>query len=479
LKKVLHISTECYPAAKAGGMGDVVGALPLFLPEHGIEASVIIPKYKRQWFADQSFTKIFEGSIQLGLQMVHYSILALDDGALGYPFYCIDIPGLFDREDIYLGEDGHGYHDEDKRYISFQLATLDWLTHADVHFDLLHCHDHMTGLIPFIIKYCPDFEKLQHTPTVFTIHNGQYRGIFGWNINDYLPYYDDRHRGLLDWDGDINSLAAAIKCSWKVNTVSPSYMQELIQDMDTLTSLVQHEREKCTGIINGIDNELWNPATDAFLEHHLKKSWKSFKSKNKSALLKKYGLKSRRPLLGFIGRVAHQKGADILLDSIAQCLEAKIPVAAVILGSGDKELERSLTELAEKYPKDVEVIIAYNEKLAREIYAGCDFLMMPSRFEPCGLNQMYAMRYGTVPVVSNVGGLKDTVPDIRTKKGNGIVASSIDQEGFTQSIKRAVELYKNKKRLDALISKITKNDFSWNHSAREYADMYNQLTTTT
>ena len=438
-------------------MGDVVGALPLYLPVFGIEASVIIPKYKRKWFADNKFKKIHSGTIKLGVHKVEFEIQKLKSGTLDYPFYCVDIPGLFDREDIYLGIDGHGYYDEDKRNISFQLAIIQWLVSENPGFEVLHCHDHMTGLIPFFIKYCPHFDSLKKIPTVFTIHNGQYRGIFNWDVKKYFPYYDERHNGLLDWDGNINSLATAIKTSWVVNTVSPSYMDELINDFDTLTSLIANERNKCQGIINGIDNDLWNPALDTYLDHHLKNdNWKKFKSQNKSSLLKRYNLKSRRPLIGFIGRLAIQKGADILLASIEECLSQKVHFTAVILGSGDKSIEKSLKELSEKFPRDVEVIIAYNEKLAREIYAGSDFLMMPSRFEPCGLNQMYSMRYGTIPMVSNVGGLKDTVPDI-SKRGLGIVAKSIDSDGFSEGIRRAVDLYKDKTRFQKLIGFLIKS----------------------
>jgi starch synthase len=475
LIKALHISTECYPAAKAGGMGDVVGAIPLYLPVFGTEASVIIPKYKRKWFEENTFETIYASSLKLGSQKVEFEIQKLESDILDYPFYCVDIPGLFDREDIYLGEDGHGYPDEDKRNISFQLAIINWLNNIDIEFNILHCHDHMTGLIPFFIKYCPEFNALKTIATVFTIHNGQYRGIFDWSVKKYFPYYDDRHNGLLDWDGNINSLATAIKSAWVVNTVSPSYMEELISDFDTLTSLIENERSKCQGIINGIDNDLWNPEKDIYLDHHLKnEDWKNFKAQNKSSLIKRYNLKSRRPLVGFIGRLAIQKGADILLASIEKCLEEKLQFAVIILGSGDKNIEKSLIVLAEKYPRDVEVIIAYNEKLAREIYAGSDFLMMPSRFEPCGLNQMYSMRYGTVPIVSHVGGLKDTVPDI-SENGVGIVAQSVDENGFSEGIRRAVKLFKEKLEFQQLINKISGIDYSWSQSAEKYANLYSDL----
>jgi starch synthase len=252
-------------------------------------------------------------------------------------------------------------------------------------------------------------------------------------------------------------------------------MGELIENFDTLTALIRQESGKCQGIINGIDNDLWNPETDTYLEDHLAEdNWKAFKSSNKSSLLKKYNLKARRPLFGFIGRLAQQKGADILLQAVEYCLSQELSFATIILGSGDKYIEKSLIELAERYPRDIEVIIAYDEKLAREIYAGCDFLMMPSRFEPCGLNQMYAMRYGTIPIVSRAGGLKDTVPDI-ADGGNGIVAPSINTEGFIEGIARAVALFKDKKQFNNQIDKITKIDYSWNSSAEKYAALYQRL----
>ncbi|MEM9545005.1 MAG: glycogen/starch synthase [Bacteroidota bacterium] len=474
--KVLQISTECYPAAKAGGMGDVVGALPLYLPGQGIESSVVIPRYKRKWFEDHSFVSIHSGTVALGERDVQFEIQKLASTELGYPFYCVNIPGLFDREDIYLADDGHGYPDEKERYISFQLAILHWLTDGTESFDVLHCHDHMTGLITFLMQYCEAFRKLKDIPTAFTIHNGEYRGVFGWEVMAYFPWFEEGRGGLLDWDGDINSLATALKCAWKVNTVSPAYMQELIDDMGALTPLIRHEQAKCLGIINGIDDVLWNPETDKYLKNRrlVKNNWKGFKSKNKTFLLKKYDLKARRPLIGFIGRMAHQKGADILIESVEQCLAEGMKFSTVVLGSGDKQIETSLVDLAKKYPRDIGVTIAYDEKLARAIYAGCDFLMMPSRFEPCGLNQMYSMRYGTVPIVSHVGGLKDTVPDINDN-GYGIVARSVDAEGFKEGIQRAIAFYGDKSGLAKHIKKITKIDYSWNNSASQYAEMYREL----
>jgi len=277
---------------------------------------------------------------------------------------------------------------------------------------------------------------------------------------------------MLDWDGKINSLAASIKCAWQVNTVSSSYMEELSKNFDTLTPLIQQEKGKTSGILNGIDPELWNPATDKYLDQHLEKNnWTAFKSHHKNALLKRYDLKSRRPLVGFIGRMAHQKGADVLAEAIEQSLKNNQAVSFVILGSGDKAIEENITRLAKKYPQSVAAIIAYDEELSRHIYAACDFLIMPSRFEPCGLNQLYSMRYGTVPVVSAVGGLIDTVPDISVG-GNGIAFPQAETQYVTQAIERCVVLHKNKNKFTILRNKIVALDYSWNQSAKVYADLY-------
>jgi len=479
LKNILHVSSECYPAAKAGGMGDVVGALPTYLPQYGINASVVIPKYKTKWIAKQKFKETYAGTFLIDNKKQKFTVQKLSSKGLDFPLYCIDLPGLFDRESIYLAEDGHGFKDEPKRNIAFQTAVLEWLINEeDENFSLIHVHDHMTGLIPFFMQYCPKYKKLKKIPSVLSIHNGSYRGIFEWNeVSSFLPKFNDSDAGTLDWDGQINSLAAAIKCAWSINTVSPAYMLELIENSDTLRPLYESEIHKCKGILNGIDSKLWNPSTDAYLKDHLKShikaAWKTFKAANKKYLQTKYNLIARRPLIGFIGRFADQKGADLFLDAIDDALKNNLKFNAVILGSGDKELEQKAIDLSKTYTREVGADIAYNEKLARYIYAGCDFLIMPSRFEPCGLNQLYAMRYGTVPIASHVGGLKDTVVDI-SNDGEGIVINNLNKEAVIDAINRAIKLYQDKKSFTDLISKISKLDYSWNNSAEIYTNLYNE-----
>jgi len=474
--KVLHISSECYPAAKAGGMGDVVGALPKYLPQQNVEASVVIPMYRTKWIINAAFRRIYLGYVNLDGEKIDFTIFQYKGRDLKYPFYCVDIPGKFDREDIYLDTDGHGYKDEPERNVLFQRAVLQWLTYSDRKYDILHCHDHMTGLIPFMIQRCKEFTSLSEIPCLFTIHNGQYRGVFEWDrVGPYIPEYDTAHSGLLDWDDKINSLAAAIKCAWAVNTVSPTYMTEIIRDSDTLTILYNDVRDKLNGIINGVDNYLWDPEHDVLLSHNLiGNDWESFKNNQKKELCKKYKLNKELPLIGFIGRLAHQKGADLLKASLEQCLQSGLQFSVIILGTGDKGIESDLVELRNIFPDNVAVEIAYDERVSRLIYAATDFLIMPSRFEPCGLNQLFAMRYGSVPIVSAVGGLCDTVPDINDG-GNGIVVPYAKVEDISEGINRAIDLYRNRKKYQKLRSKITAEDYSWNNSAKQYAELYHSF----
>lgn len=472
--KVLHISTECYPAAKAGGMGDVVGALPIFLPQYTVDASVIIPKYQTKWIKSKKWKKLHTISLQLGKEKYKSSIELLEDNDLGFPLYTVNIPGLFDRESIYLDSDGEGYSDEIPRYIAFQRTVLDWLL-IENDFKILHCHDHMTGLITFMIKYCEKYKPLKHLSTIFTIHNGQYRGIMDWEWKELLPSYKEKNGGVLDWDGKINSLATAIKCSHAYTTVSPTYMLELIENSDSLTPLMKSEEYKAVGIINGIDDISWDPSTDDKLDYNIKKSISYFKSKNKKALADTYSFDSSSILIGFIGRFAYQKGADLLARAYDEILEKDKKFHFFILGSGDKNLESEVLQLQEKFPKNVTAVIAYNETLAHRVYASCDFLIMPSRFEPCGLNQMYSMRYGTIPIVRHTGGLKDTVPDIGDD-GYGISFIQDNVKDIVYSLHRAKELYKNKNAFNVVREKIMNLNFSWSNSAKLYSKLYKKIT---
>jgi starch synthase len=358
---------------------------------------------------------------------------------------------LLDREKIY------GYDDDTRRFLAFQIAVCDWLAKWQHKPDVIHCHDHHTGLIPFMIKYCFAFQRLADVPTVFTIHNAEYQGWIGWDQQHLLPPFDSFRWGLLDWDNNINPLACAIKCAWKVTTVSPSYLYELRSSANGLERLMDYERGKSVGILNGIDADVWDPQTDSLIiknyDDHLVKEGKR---KNKKELCAQFGLDPDKPLITFIGRLVGEKAA--------------------VLGSGDAAVENRLDEMSHQLQGYVNAYIGYNEALSHQMYAGADFLLMPSRVEPCGLNQMYALRYGTIPMVRSTGGLKDTVKDFGDWQGYGIRFNHATVNDITHSVGRAIDLYNNKRDLYHWMRTYMMHiDHSWDASASEYIKVYESL----
>jgi len=473
--KVLHISAECYPAAKAGGLGDVAGALPKYLTASGFEASVIIPKYHTKWILAQKWVTHFQGSFPIGYASIFFTIQKLEADSLGFPLYVVDIPGKYDRPSVYLDENGKGFGDEVERSLCFQQAVLHWVKQFTVLPEVIHCHDHHTGLIPFMMKHCMVFNRLANTPTVFTIHNGEYGGAFGWDKVNLLPVFDSMVSGLIDWDQIINPLASAIKCAWRLTTVSPTYMKELQINAGYLAPLLQHEHAKSKGILNGIDIQVWHPKTDPLIAENLKRSLQIFKDKNKAALKEKFTIQDDLPFITFIGRLAGEKGAHLLAPMIDRFLQSGNQASFIILGTGEPYIHQALKQLEHEYPDYVNVALEYNEQLAHQLYAGSDFLVMPSKVEPCGLNQMYAMRYGTIPVVRAVGGLKDTVADVGQTNGRGIQFSHLTVEDAAHALKRAVQLYQNTSRFKEIRASITEVDFSWENSAKQYINLYNSI----
>lgn len=475
---VLHISAECYPAAKAGGLGDVVGALPKYLTQAGVSAGVVIPKYRLRWINEHQFMPIFRGAVRLHNTFVQFTIEQEQHNTLGFPFFVVDIPGKFDRAGIYADPGGWGYGDEVERSLSFQQAVLQWIIGSPRRPAILHCHDHHTGLIPWMIRYCPEYQALANTPTVFTIHNGSYHGNYSWQKMYLLPFFFAEGRNMLDWGNTINPLAAAIKCAWRVTTVSPNYFEELKRDSNGMEWLFQHEQRKSLGILNGIDHQVWNPATDTALAQRLEKDVENFKMGNKHALLQRFQIEPSAPIFTFIGRLVREKGADLLPDLIARVLNRNMQVNFILLGTGEQWMMDRFRSMRERYRGRFDASLEYNEGLAHLLYAGSDFLLMPSRVEPCGLNQMYAMRYGTIPIVRKVGGLRDTVPNIGEPNGSGCGIQFTNftlDDGFL-AIYRAADLYyKQRSWFDKIRHRIMQVDFSWERSAGQYIQIYQEM----
>lgn len=474
---IIHLSAECYPAAKAGGLGDVVGALPKYLNKLGETSEVILPKYKTKWLESQEYELIWESDARLGLEYFNFRILKVKDDPLGFPLYTIDIPGLLDRPGVYIDPwSGRGYWDEFERFVSFQIAALEWINSRKEKPDIVHCHDHHTGLIPFMMTSCYRYSALSNIPTVITVHNAEYHGQYDKEKYHALPEFDRSRIGLLDWDGRLNSLGSALKCACKITTVSQSYMEELSTNSNGLEYLFASEMGKSIGILNGIDAEVWDPSSDPLLDlTFTPRTVKSGKKKNKKLICERFGLNPEIPTIAFIGRLVREKGADLLPDLISHFMHDDKEVNFVLLGTGDPGLHEIFAQMENDHVGYFDATLEYNEKLAHEIYAGTDFILMPSRVEPCGLNQMYSMRYGTVPIVRAVGGLKDTVKDISEKGGYGIRFNDFNLEEAINAVSRAIDLYKNTQQHNDIVKTITKLDFSWDKSAKDYIFMYNQL----
>lgn len=471
--EILHVAAECFPMAKAGGLGDVVGALPKYQVLQGHVAKVVVPMYRTEFLYQHQWQLVHEGSQYLGPQFFHYSVIKENSNCLGFDLYLVDINGLLDREKIY------GYPDDTERFIAFQNAVCDWInswTHLP---DIIHCHDHHTGLVPFLTQYGFDFkQRLSHIPVVFTVHNAQYNGAFSWEQKYLLPACDMLHWSLLDWHQQINPLATAVKTAWRVTTVSPGYLQELSSSAAGLEQLFTNEKEKSIGILNGIDTDIWDPAHDPYLLfHYTIETIATGKRQNKEELCRRFGLDPDRPLFCFIGRMVAEKAADLLPAAIAACVaKYQGQISFLVLGSGEKQIEEQLDLLAEPLQGSVGIYIGYQEALSHLMYAGADFILMPSRVEPCGLNQLYALRFGTIPVVRAVGGLKDTVTDMGDKDGFGIRFEQASVEDIKHAIGRAVALYYERpEHLQQFREQIMQIDHSWKHAAKEYLQLYKNL----
>jgi starch synthase len=467
---IFHISAECYPVAKVGGLADVVGALPKYLQQIGQPAQVVMPGYDNKFTGSNSFTKVHDGKARLGNFIFPYSVLKESSDKLGFPLYIIAIPELFDRPNVY------GYQDDMERFTTFQIAFLNWLVESQQRPTVLHCHDHHAGLIPFLVAYAYQYEFLRGTPTVLTIHNGQYQGWFGHDKVHYLPEFPSQKLGYLEWGSMINPLASAIKCAWKVTTVSPSYLDEISWKANGLEGLLRFERSKCIGILNGIDQEVWNPETDPMLDFHYHgKNFSKGKADNKAFLCETFHLNPTLPLFVFIGRLVDEKGSDILPEVFQKALTYYAnQINILVLGSGDSQVEHNLALLTNQFSGNYNAYIGYNEALAHKIYAGADYILMPSRVEPCGLNQLYAMRYGTIPIVRRTGGLKDTVLDIG-EGGWGFCHDNTSVEDLLHAIYRAITLYKDTNTLEEIKSYVMSLDHSWEKVAQEYLHLYKSL----
>jgi starch synthase len=467
--EIIHVSAETFPVAKAGGLGDVVGALPKYQNKLGHIAKVVMPMYRTKFLYQNKFEVVHKGSFGMAHYHLDYTIIKESNNVTGFDLYLVDIYGLLDREKIY------GYSDDTERFTAFQIAVVDWMSKWNHRPDIVHVHDHQAALIPFMMQNCFAYRHLASIKTILTIHNAEYQGWMTWDKSNYLPEWDKWKWGMLDWKNMINPLASGIKCAGKVNTVSPGYLEELRHAANGLENLFEYERGKCYGILNGIDTEVWNPETDDQIGFNFSLSdFKAKKRANKKMLCEQFNLDIEKPLIVFIGRLVGEKAADLLPAVIGDSIYyMEGNMNFLVLGSGETAIEWQLGNMQSHFFGYYNSLIGYNEKLSHQMYAGADFLLMPSRVEPCGLNQMYAMRYGTIPMVRRTGGLKDTVKDFGEPNGFGICFNTASVGEICNAVHRSVLLYQDKNTMASIVKHIMQIDHSWETSAQIYINLYN------
>lgn len=475
--KIAFAASECFPYVKTGGLGDVVGSLPKAISELGNEVKLFLPLYggiktdKHNLIMLPEFEDI---RLHIGEKSVFFNLWygTLPDSEV--EVYFIDCPVYFHREMPYTDDP-----DEDERFILFQLAVIETLQRIKWAPDVIHCNDWQTSLIPVYLKTNYKWDKLfENTSALLSIHNIGYQGRFAKNSikNAGLSYSEYYPEGPYELDNTFCFLKAGILSSEIITTVSPTYAKE-IQTKEFgagMEGVLSTRKDELYGVLNGIDTNIWNPKTDTFISYNYSRKSIKNKIKCKKDLLKEAEIEYNEdiPTIGIISRFAGQKGFDLMLPIANELMS--LPFQLIVLGSGEDRTEKFFELLAKKFPEKVNTYIGYNNKLAHWITAGCDIFLMPSKYEPCGLNQMYSLNYGTVPIVRKTGGLADTVKDYHEfdNKGNGFTFKDSSSYALYSTIERALTMFKDKKTWKEIIQRGMKEDFSWKHSAKEYVRLY-------
>ncbi len=480
---ILVATSEAVPFAKTGGLADVCGALPIELARAGHQVTLVLPAYRSALCCGLPIEPVgIEFIAPVGTKTVTGRLLRshLADGQV--PVYLVEQDQYFDRDHLY-NVDGKDYIDNCERFVFFSRAVLETVRLLELQPDVIHANDWQTGLVPAYLKIAyrglPRYEPIA---CVFTIHNMAYQGQF-WHWDMLLTGLDWKYFNWhqMEFYGKLNLLKTGLVFADTISTVSPRYALE-IQTHPLgcgLEGVLQQRSESLFGILNGIDGEEWSPATDPHLEtNYDADSFAQGKRACKAALQRELGLPERpeAPLLGFIGRLAEQKGIDLVADVMTQWVR-ETEVQWAVLGTGEPKFHRLLESLAGRFPRQVAARLEFSTPLAHRIEAGADMFVMPSRFEPCGLNQMYSLRYGTVPVVRATGGLADTIADATPQAladgtANGFSFFEYSPQALDETLRRACDAYRNPQVWHQLVSTGMRQDWSWARSAQEYTKLY-------
>ena len=474
--KILFVGSEAIPFISTGGLGDVLGSLPAALVKNSIDNDirVVLPLFKA---IKEKFSKelqfVGETTVQLSWRNQYCGLYLIEKN--GVKYYFVDNEYYFNRDTVY------GNYDDGERYSFFGKAALDIMPLIDFYPDVLHCNDWQSAMsIVYLKRKYLANTRYAGIKTIYTIHNIDYQGIYGIDILDDVFGLDTwGDRGIMEYNGCVNLTKGAIVCTDRVSTVSQRYANEIQTEFYSsgLHHVLHMYASKLSGIVNGIDVDYYNPATDNAIASKYSPSDMSGKAACKEELQKLAGLPVNAdvPVVSMVSRLASHKGFDLVNYILHEILD--LGVQFVLLGTGEAEIEDYLRDLQARYPDQVKVFFEFNKDLSKKIYAGSDIFLMPSKSEPCGLSQMIASRYGTIPVVRETGGLYDTIKPYNkyTGEGNGFTFANYNAHEMKDAVKRAVELYSDKKKWNTLVKTVMDVDFSWNASAEKYMDLYKDV----
>jgi len=483
--KVLFVSGEVVPFAKTGGLADVLGSLPQAVEDRSNEARIMMPKYgliNDRKFRLHDVLRLKEIPVEVNKQTEILSVKVTALPSSKIQTYFLYHEGYFKRNGLYVDpETKKDYPDNDERFILFNRGVLETLKFLGWKPDIIHCNDWMSALIPAYLKLVyhedPFFKDIK---TVFTVHNLSYQGSFDKSTLKKSGFPEDAFTpdGLEFFDR-FNFMKIGLVYADSITTVSETYASEICQDDELacgMTGILKDRQDDIYGILSGIDESVWSPKKDDFLEeNYTEANYKEGKAKNKEALLEKYQLpkKDGTPLISIISRLVDHKGVDLIIEAFEELIQLDVQI--VVLGSGEEEYEKFFTSAAQKYPDKLAVNISFDEELAHLIEAGADMFLMPSRFEPCGMNQMYSLKYGTVPIVRATGGLSDTVKQFKDGDGNGFVFEKYAAEEMMLAVKNAVDTFQDKDTWSKIVENGMSENFSWKASAEKYDELYVKL----
>ncbi len=480
--KIAFVTPEAIPFAKTGGLADISGVLPHLLSKMGHQVRLFMPRYRSVMAACPNLEKVFSDmGCRIKNDFFKGDVYRLRDEASGVEIYFIANDFFFNRQELYLEPStGRDYEDNDERFIFFCRMVLKTIHNLDWRPDIFHAHDWQSALIPALLQTRYNHDSFFNgSGVVFTIHNLAYQGLFPLTTAEKLgiePKYFDP-MGPFEYWGKINLMKAGIHFSDLITTVSPTYALEIQNSSEYgmgLEGVLKERAADLVGILNGADYEVWSPQKDKLIPHRYFKDNLSGKKKNKLILLHRAGfpLRTEQPLLGMISRLDNQKGFDILAEIMEEVM--KLDLQFVLLGTGDRKYHQLFAELNGRYNDKFHSWLQFNNELAHLIEAGADIFLMPSRYEPCGLNQMYSLKYGTVPIVRKTGGLADTVEDFNEvdSGGTGFVFEPYEPQALLDCIKKAVRVFSRKRTWFKIMKQGMVKDFSWAGSARKYLEVY-------